>query len=142
MRINEILEGLTPPDLFLDKASNVKPGDIIIWKLRKVGVATGKVENGMVYFKPYESFGDGQTYIASLPIDKVIIDSPLSEQVYRGYNCRKDCSGHMAGHEWAKKRKLSKPNQCPYRPSHPSFWEGCLSNFNSHQLRRSIRDLL
>ena len=47
--------------------------------------------------------------------------------MYRGYRCRKDCSGHMAGYEWARQRNIADPDMCPYRPSHPSFHEGCLS---------------
>ena len=50
--------------------------------------------------------------------------------MYRGYRCRKDCSGHMAGYEWARKYQLTDAEQCPYRPTHPSFHEGCVSYFN------------
>lgn len=59
-------------------------------------------------------------------------DDQLDEQLmYRGYACRKDCGGHTAGYEWARSLKLTSPDQCPYRPSHPSFYEGCLSYFNA-----------
>jgi hypothetical protein len=47
--------------------------------------------------------------------------------MYRGYRCRKDCSGHMAGYEWARQRNIADADACPYRPSHPSFHEGCRS---------------
>ena len=54
-------------------------------------------------------------------------DKVVEALMYRGYRCRKDCSGHMAGYEWAKRNQVTDADQCPYRPSHPSFHEGCLS---------------
>ena len=38
--------------------------------------------------------------------------------------CTKDCSGHSAGYNWATKRNLKNPNQCPTTPSR-SFNNGC-----------------
>ncbi len=46
---------------------------------------------------------------------------------YKGYPCTKDCSGHMAGYAWADARDIDDEDECPYRPTHPSFWEGCKS---------------
>jgi hypothetical protein len=46
---------------------------------------------------------------------------------YRGYPCTKDCSGHIAGYNWAIKKGIQQPQDCPYRTSHNSFWEGCKS---------------
>lgn len=45
---------------------------------------------------------------------------------HRGYPCTKDCSGHMAGDQWAQNRGITDPDQCPYGNSN-SFWEGCKS---------------
>ena len=46
---------------------------------------------------------------------------------YKGYPCTKDCSGHMAGDDWAEKKGIANSNQCPPGWSN-SFWEGCKSN--------------
>lgn len=55
-------------------------------------------------------------------------DQQIHENLeYKGYRCRKDCSGHIAGYEWARQRNITDPEACPYRPSHPSFHEGCRS---------------
>ena len=46
---------------------------------------------------------------------------------YKGYPCTKDCSGHIAGYRWAQRKGIMFPQDCPYRTSHNSFWEGCKS---------------
>ena len=46
--------------------------------------------------------------------------------MYRGYPCTKDCSGHMAGYEWARAHNVSDPAECPIGHSN-SFTEGCRS---------------
>ena len=45
--------------------------------------------------------------------------------IYRGYPCTKDCSGHMAGYNYASLYDIP-DDECPYGSSN-SFWEGCLS---------------
>ncbi len=61
-----------------------------------------------------------------MKINEVV--SAITEQLmYKGYPCTKDCSGHMAGYDWARQHNITDPNACPYRPSHPSFYEGCRS---------------
>lgn len=42
---------------------------------------------------------------------------------FMGYTCTKDCSGHKAGYEWAKKKNLTDPADCRGRSN--SFVEGC-----------------
>ena len=61
-----------------------------------------------------------------MKINEVI--QPVKEQLmYKGYPCTKDCSGHMAGYAWARQHNITDPDMCPYRPRHPSFYEGCRS---------------
>jgi len=44
---------------------------------------------------------------------------------FKGSPCTKDCSGHSAGYTWAKKKGVKNRNQCPVKPSHQSFSNGC-----------------
>jgi|TARA_R100001377_G_C3094888_1_gene77144 hypothetical protein len=46
--------------------------------------------------------------------------------MYKGYPCTKDCSGHMAGYQWAAERNIQNPAEIPSAKSN-SFYEGCLS---------------
>lgn len=57
---------------------------------------------------------------------KDITEAPLN-LMYKGYRCTKDCSGHIAGYDWADNIGIEDPNECPGLPTHPSFWEGCKS---------------
>jgi hypothetical protein len=43
---------------------------------------------------------------------------------FKGHTCTKDCSGHNAGYQWAKKRNIKNPNLCP-RGASRSFTSGC-----------------
>jgi hypothetical protein len=45
---------------------------------------------------------------------------------FKGYKCTKDCSGHRAGYEWAKRKGVATPKQMPLTNSN-SFWEGGVS---------------
>ncbi len=42
---------------------------------------------------------------------------------FRGYPCRKDCSGHKAGYEWAIKKEIAVREDCGGKSQ--SFREGC-----------------
>ena len=73
-----VAEGLTPSDQFLNKTERVKRGDVIVWKGKTVGIATGEVKNNKVLFTPNRNTGiDSWTSlnnsVASLPIDQVTI---------------------------------------------------------------------
>ena len=57
---------------------------------------------------------------------KDISEAPLN-LVYKGYRCTKDCTGHIAGYDWADARGMDDANECPGSSTHPSFWEGCKS---------------
>lgn len=77
---NKVTEGITPPDQFLNKAERVKSGDVVWWKGKPVGIATGEVKNDKVLFTPnkntgIESWTSLNNSVASLPIDQVIIKS-------------------------------------------------------------------
>jgi hypothetical protein len=55
------------------------------------------------------------------------INDILAEDLsYKGYRCTQDCSGHMAGYEWAKIRNIQSTSECPIGHSN-SFTEGCYS---------------
>jgi hypothetical protein len=43
---------------------------------------------------------------------------------FGGYRCTKDCSGHKAGYDWAKKKDVRDPKDCASKSQ--SFTEGCL----------------
>jgi hypothetical protein len=53
--------------------------------------------------------------------------SAMSNLMYKGYPCTKDCSGHQAGDNWAANKGIQHSSECPYGSSN-SFWEGCKSN--------------
>lgn len=45
---------------------------------------------------------------------------------FGGYPCTIDCSGHSAGADWARRRAVESPADCP--PGHSrSFQEGCIA---------------
>lgn|GEM_PF-4623545 len=46
---------------------------------------------------------------------------------FRGYECTQDCSGHVAGFNWAIENGLNSPEQCGGKSD--SFIEGCISAF-------------
>ncbi len=46
-------------------------------------------------------------------------------QKFKGKDCTEDCSGHIAGYEWAKKKDISTINSC--NGNSISFKEGCES---------------
>ena len=50
--------------------------------------------------------------------------SPMAHaKTFRQANCTKDCSGHKAGYEWARKKGITLPEQCGGKSN--SFTEGC-----------------
>lgn len=58
----------------------------------------------------------------SLAILALLVGVTRAES-FKGYECRKDCSGHRAGYEWAKKKGVTEPRQCTGKSQ--SFVEGC-----------------
>ncbi len=44
-------------------------------------------------------------------------------QVFHGYPCTHDCSGHQAGYEWAQRKDIVDPGSCGGNST--SFIEGC-----------------
>jgi hypothetical protein len=77
MRFYELAEALTPDNEFLSKAERVKKGDMILWKSRIVGTATGEVQDGRIFFIPNNMNAKGT--VASLPIDQISLRSAVSE---------------------------------------------------------------
>jgi hypothetical protein len=51
------------------------------------------------------------------------------EQLYfKGYPCKDDCSGHIAGYNWAMRKGIEDPRKCGGNSQ--SFYEGCLAYAN------------
>lgn len=48
-----------------------------------------------------------------------------STLTFCGYTCTQDCSGHIAGYEWAARKRLLYRHQCGGNSR--SFIEGCLA---------------
>ena len=78
MRYYELAEALTPDNEFLSKAERVKKGDLILWKSRIVGTATGEVQDDRIFFIPNNTVSKTPS-IASLPIDQISLRSAVSE---------------------------------------------------------------
>lgn len=55
---------------------------------------------------------------------------PAETPAPRTYSCTSDCSGHRAGYEWARSRRLADPNQCSGNSN--SFIEGCRAFTEGH----------
>lgn len=47
------------------------------------------------------------------------------QSTFKGYTCTQDCSGHIAGYEWAKRKGITDPSQCGGKSR--SFYEGCVA---------------
>ena len=78
MRYYELAEALTPDNEFLSKAERVKKGDLILWKSRIVGTATGEVQDDRIFFIPNNTVSKTPS-TASLPIDQISLRSAVSE---------------------------------------------------------------
>lgn len=44
---------------------------------------------------------------------------------FAGYECTQDCSGHLAGYNWAEEKGIADPNDCGGKSR--SFIEGCIA---------------
>lgn len=51
-----------------------------------------------------------------------------SGNTFHGYDCSGDCSGHLAGFEWAADHRISDPEKCSGKSK--SFIEGCIAYAN------------
>jgi hypothetical protein len=78
MRFYELAEALTPDNEFLSKAERVKKGDLIIWKSRIVGTATGEVQDDRIFFIPNNTVSKTPS-TASLPIDQISLRTAVAE---------------------------------------------------------------
>ena len=55
----------------------------------------------------------------------------ISAQEFYGYDCTDDCSGHMAGYEWAEENGITDPDHCGGNSN--SFIEGCIAYAEEYQ---------
>jgi hypothetical protein len=53
------------------------------------------------------------------------------KSTFHGYACTKDCSGHIAGYQWAEKHGITNSGNCGGKSL--SFIQGCLIYANEHQ---------
>jgi hypothetical protein len=60
-----------------------------------------------------------------MKINELISEIAVKKLKFKGSPCTKDCSGHTAGYDWARRKNIKTPNQCPSLPNHPSFSNGC-----------------
>ena len=56
------------------------------------------------------------------PLDHLVID-PVQDNIFHGYSCKGDCSGHKAGYEWASEKGIISIDDCGGNSQ--SFIEGC-----------------
>lgn len=61
--------------------------------------------------------------IALLLALMLLVPGAVAAAEFHGYPCTKDCSGHKAGYDWAKKKNITDPADCHGRSQ--SFVEGC-----------------
>lgn len=65
-----------------ESVSRINKGDYLVWKGRYVGTATGKIDNGRVFFNPDEKeFPNDKGRVLTLPIDQVSVSNPLGHRV-------------------------------------------------------------
>ena len=50
-------------------------------------------------------------------------DQSRDAQIFHVYTCTSDCSGHLAGYEWAEKKDIDDADACTGNSQ--SFIEGC-----------------
>ena len=91
------------------------------------GCTASEIAQCNAYGCPTSRFGECNAY-GCMAKAQNREDSTRSRLYFRGYPCTQDCSGHMAGYQWALKKRLSSPSQCSGRSN--SFIEGCISRFN------------
>lgn len=68
---------------------------------------------------------DFQANMQSL-IKETPVRSGTGKLFFKGNVCSNDCSGHIAGYEWASDYGMTNPDKCDESDS-PSFTEGCKS---------------
>lgn len=70
-------------------------------------------------------YSDAETKKRSLSTDEVMT-SRSGTSYYRGMECSDDCSGHIAGYEWALDNNIREEVFCEKDNFSKSFAEGCL----------------
>jgi len=56
--------------------------------------------------------------------------SSNSQDVFHGYKCTSNCSGHQAGWDWAEKKGIYNASDCGGKST--SFIEGCKAYANNN----------
>lgn len=68
---------------------------------------------------------DSEAKNRSLTNGGAVIISTTGHRFYRGDKCSGDCSGHIAGYQWAMQYGITNVDACKNTPS-SSFYQGCL----------------
>ena len=101
----------------------LKPGEVALYRCQVAGgepTYTSKAGPGCIYVSSYFETRQHQTPRRSA--------QPVNSS--GNYSCTSDCSGHRAGHEWARNRGISDPAQCTGNSQ--SFIEGCRAFTEGH----------
>lgn len=61
----------------------------------------------------------------------LVAPSATHAEEFHGYACTNDCSGHIAGFEWAKSVRATRQDQC-FDAKSISFFEGCVANVEQY----------
>ena len=52
-----------------------------------------------------------------------LMAATVNAATFKGYQCTQDCSGHIAGYEWAMRKGITSKSSCTGKSK--SFIEGC-----------------
>ena len=67
-----------------------------------------------------------------VPVAFTLIDAPAATtnvpMTFRDYACTQNCSGHVAGYNWARKKAIKSAADCNGHSQ--SFKEGCIARVN------------
>jgi hypothetical protein len=72
-----------------------------------------------------------RTGVITIALLAVVLTSEVRAKTFHDATCSKDCGGHKAGYEWARKKGISAPEQCGGKSN--SFTEGCRIWAEEHQ---------
>lgn len=63
------------------------------------------------------------TLLSAAIISLLIACAYAQAETFAGYECTQDCSGHIAGYNWAETNSIDDPDDCSGNSQ--SFIEGC-----------------
>lgn len=78
----------------------------------------------------FEGGGFRLIHSEPLQISAPVADTSQSAS-FNGYECKSDCSGHLAGYHWAEDKAISDASECAGNST--SFIEGCVAYVSEQQ---------